>query len=740
MLGILSRVLVPARHWGLIATLFFAAACSGDDGAANPPGPTAPRPGTSAIDRDSVVCASTSDCAQGEVCAEGVCQVQRCASQTYRSAAPMGKRSYFSVDREIVVLNDASARRIDAYEALDGSFAATPSARQELGNTRIVDLTAGNLTGKRPESVAYALDATTTVTVLTGASKESIEVGFAPVALAAGDVDDDGVDELAVLGKAGEIALCRLADKSCSKQKISDAEGRDVTIADLDGSGQKRPVFVVDRKDGKSRFVEWNTRLSPGAEGGLREWVSPRKLRRLSAGRFGEGTADKLIALEAISTYFDPNVGPIDLPGSLLMFGLKDQAVSELSATPATLTMQDVTVGDINADGTAEVLVLEPRELNVFDAKSGDKGALSLVRGYKSSLTSSTNASRLVLADLDGDSPGARLEGEAELTPGPLVPMTVLVYPPYSRSASDGTSQIAIGTKETDKAETFRSVGLKLGAGISFEADIPLIARVELSVQADKAWKSSESSSRSVSVGDNFSVDARPDLEGPGNGAVVLGCGCYHAYRYRVEDPKGKLGGVGGDGKLMELFVPVGGQTTLWSVKRYNDLAARVGDIPPISVPYVVGDPATYPKKVESLSGKPIAAEDMVFSAPRPYRVSDVARVGWSLGVSDSVSQTESSAITVGARLRLRGGFVGVEGSVSKTWEEGYSLTVSRETTFSGTVPPIRNDARTPEDEFALYGYSFSPFLYRHRYKGPNGETGGFFVVTHSVGDAPLSR
>jgi hypothetical protein len=169
MLGILSRVLVPARHWGLIATLFFAAACSGDDGAANPPGPTAPRPGTSAIDRDSVVCASTSDCAQGEVCAEGVCQVQRCASQTYRSAAPMGKRSYFSVDREIVVLNDASARRIDAYEALDGSFAATPSARQELGNTRIVDLTAGNLTGKRPESVAYALDATTTVTVLTGA-------------------------------------------------------------------------------------------------------------------------------------------------------------------------------------------------------------------------------------------------------------------------------------------------------------------------------------------------------------------------------------------------------------------------------------------------------------------------------------------------------------------------------------------------------------------------------------------
>ena len=46
----------------------------------------------------------------------------------------------------------------------------------------------------------------------------------------------------------------------------------------------------------------------------------------------------------------------------------------------------------------------------------------------------------------------------------------------------------------------------------------------------------------------------------------------------------------------------------------------------------------------------------------------------------------------------------------------------------------LRNDPTTPEDELKLYGYSFTPLLYRQRYLDGGGKEGAFLVLTYAVG------
>ena len=43
-------------------------------------------------------------------------------------------------------------------------------------------------------------------------------------------------------------------------------------------------------------------------------------------------------------------------------------------------------------------------------------------------------------------------------------------------------------------------------------------------------------------------------------------------------------------------------------------------------------------------------------------------------------------------------------------------------------------DPDTPEDELKLRGYSFTPIVYRQRYRAAPGKDGAFFVLTYTVG------
>ncbi len=699
----------------VLAALVAPSACAEPDAVTD--APMIQGPASRALETDDPSCKTDAECAQGEQCTEGVCQIQRCSSK-YRSAPPLGKRSYFAVDRELVVLDDEK-HSLDGYEPTNGSFAHPDRLTVGFGSERIIDEAGGNFNGSRPEGLATAIEGKSSIVVVTGETRTEIAVGFVPIAIAAGDIEGDGTDEIVAVSREGTVAICSVPTKQCARRSVDGVTAKDIATADVYAEGHAVPIVLADKPSGTSFVVVLND--GKNDRPAIDEIDTGHTAERIAGGDIDHAGAAEIVTLE--------NGGYGDfVADTLRVFGVKENKLAELGSKSIAKDAIDVFAGDIDGDDKAELLVLEGSGIEVFDVESPATMKVSI----KTALTASTRPSRLAMADLDGDSPAGTLVGDAELVAGPVVPMSVLVYPPYSRTWSDGTSQIGLGNRESKSDDAATTVTLTASLALGYDVDFPGIAKVALGGRVEGALARTNAAGTSVSVGDRFAVDARPDLEGPDNGVAVLACACYHAYTYAVEDPSGRLGARDADKKKMSLFVPVGGQTALWSLKRYNALAKHLGNLPTVSVPYAVGDPTSYPSKMEKLDGAPIAEADLVFTTPRSYRTSDVARTGWELAVGESNARTDATSIGVGVHAALRVGPVSAETNLGASKSDAYTVTVGKEASFSGSVPPIRNDVRTPEDEHELHAYGFSPIVYRDRYKTESGE-GGLFVVTYAV-------
>ncbi len=710
------------RSLALLVPLAVAAAtgCSALDPVSGEPDGV--RPGSRSLATGDPTCRADSDCAQGEQCTDGVCQMQRCGSQNYASTAPLGRRRTFASDREILVVSDdASHHALDGYEPTDGSFAHPTEMTFSFGASRVLDAAGGNFTGGRAESVAVAIENASKVTLVTGSERTELDVGLVPVAVAAGDVDGDGLDEVVALAKDGALSVCKATTKTCDRRKIEGVTGKDLVVADVDGDGHAEPVALVDVAGAKSALVVVNLDAAQTNQAEQVRTSVDTTLARISAGILAGGTTS-VVALE--------DGGYADFRADTLhFFAQRDAKLASVGTTSIAKDAVDVLVTDTDGDDKPEILVLEKSGLEVFRATD-----TSATPATKTALTASQSPSRLLAADIDGDSPvGVLTKDGPELVPGPVVPIAVLVYPPYSRTWSDGTGAIGLGAGESESEDHSTTVSLRASASVGFDVGVPFAVKASISASVDKSWSTTTSNSRSISVGDSFYVDAKPDLEGPDNGVALLACACYHAYTYKVDDPKGRLGGSAVDGRLMSVFVPVGGQTTLWSLKRYNAMAAKVGNLPAIKAPYIVGDVESYPRSPSRLDGSPIPPDDMLFTTPRSYRTSDVARVSWGLEMSEGSSRSEAESIGFSLNGSLKLGPVSAGLGGGRTESESYSVGVGKSASFAGYVPPVRNDVKTPEDEHALHGYGFAPIVYRDRYKTPQGIEGGYYVVTYTV-------
>lgn len=709
-------------HRSLLASALLALGATFACSAAEPvtKAPEILAPGSKALEQSDPTCSKNDDCDHGELCVDGYCQMSACGTQAYQSAPPLGRRSYFAVDRELVVLDDdASEQRLNGYEPTSGSFAKMPD-KISFGSSRIVDEAGGNFTGTRPESVAVAIEGRSSVTVVSGAKREDLVVGFVPIALASGDVDGDGTDEIAALSAQGDVAVCTMATKSCVRRKVS-FTARDLTMADVDGDGRAEPVVLGD-KGNVSFVVMMNFDDEGTGQSPVVELDTGHKAQRITAADFDKSGRATVVTLE--------DGGYAGFASDTVRFiGWKDGKLTDLGEHAIAKDAIDVLAADTDADDKAELLVLEDSGLELFDVAS----ATSIRSAFKTTLLGSTKPTRLAMADLDGDSPAGTLVGDAALVAGPVVPVSVIAYPPYSRTWSDGNARIFVGNREIEEVNEATTVTLRATLAVGYEADFPGIAKVGLYGRVEGTLARTTSNARAIVVGDRYMVDAKPEIEGPDNGIAVLSCACFHAYTYEVEDPAGKLGSRAADHKKMSLFVPVGGQTSLWSLKRYNVLADHLGTLPVVHIPYAVGDPKSYPSTMQKFSGEPIPEGDLVVHSPRTYRTSDVANVGWELVLAEEQGQSDSTTIGVGLRGVLRVGPVVAEADLSTSVGTTYTVTLGRDASFSGFVPPVRNDVRTPENEHELYGYGFSPIVYRDMYKTRSGQEGGLFAVTYAV-------
>ncbi len=680
-------------------------------------------PGPGARDDADVACGEPDDCGAGETCVEGVCQMQRCQDGPFESVAPLPPNLRFFIDREFVVA-DAEASQghffVDGYAPQPGSVEYPGS--WDMGTTAVIDVVGGDFFGTSPELFAVATAGSSRVRVGGVEDLIEIDVGFQPHALAAGDTDGDDLDELFVLGQFGNYALCGVDDGQCQTGFFQGGNGLDVTIGDVDGDAQHEVVLLLDNGGSETLYV-----MEIAGDGEDAQAPAGHALAAIEAGDPDGDGVDQIFGLEPSGTFSGAQLHAYSAMGGAVG-PLDSQAVDDASI--------DLTFGDLDTDEKDELVLLrDGGEVEVF---RGLEGSTQLVAEFSHFLADSSAPHRIASVDFDGDSPRSHLRSpEPVLLPGPVVPVAVGLFPPYEKEFSDGESSISIGRAEST-SETFSdSVSLDMGIDLGVSVGLFDIAKLGLGTKIRNTVKFTESQTFRESIGTRYSARPESYFEGEPYGVVTLTCGCFHVYTYEVEDPAALLG-EGGDREQFVLMVPVGGSEMLWSTPRYNAMAAAVGNLPIIEVPYQVGNPSSYPPAPERLDGTPIPIDDMVFTNPPSVLVSDAGSSGFRLSVGESMSNDVSMSTSVGisgdvsAEIPFIGG-VKFGASLGVGWGQGYRIRIGETAFFGGSLPPLRDDPNTPDDEYLEYAYTSMPFVYREHYTDANGEDAAFYVVSHAV-------
>jgi hypothetical protein len=661
---------------------------------------------------DNVSCSDTAECGDGEICEDGVCQMARCIEE-YSSLPPMGANHYFGTDGEFTVISDDTW--IDAFEPTDSSYI---NSWDLSGSGKVLDVAGGNLLGTRPQTVAVAIEFSETLHIKTPTGTTTIDIGMWPKAIAAGDIDADNIDELVAFAEDGTIALCNLDDKTCSSAKIDGVTGKDVAVADIDGDGFQEAIFLLDNQ-GTSELIIWNPDAEETGQEETYGWSISFPVRAIAAGMISGGNTAEVVMLEDGGWW-----------------GWADDKLHVFSPAAENFVGQkginghtkDIAVGDRNSDDIEEIAVLtEGKQIELISMGSDAQlETLSLT-----AVNVGTNVQRISIADWDGDSASGRLVSGPELISGKAVPVAALMFPPYPAKVAVGalSANITLGDVETQDESHHDTVSLGVGMGLKFGAEA-FGFKAKVGGYFNKDFSYTKRVTKQLTTGARYWILAQPELLGTSYAPVIMSCGCYHRYQYELDDP-GNL--IGGSGQTVDVYVPVGGQTQLWSSKRYNAMAELTGTLPQVVVPITVGDTKSYPNSYQTLDGFAIAEEDMLFPEVPTYTASDVGFVSYWLQSGETVSNEVAEKTTLGATGSFGGGIVEVNADVSIGITQGYSVAIGKSSLWAGGVPPIPDNPQTPEDEYELHRYNFQPFVYRQHYTDVYGEDAGFYVMHFAV-------
>jgi len=131
------------------------------------------------------------------------------------------------------------------------------------------------------------------------------------------------------------------------------------------------------------------------------------------------------------------------------------------------------------------------------------------------------------------------------------------------------------------------------------------------------------------------------------------------------------------------------------------------------------------------MDGSAIPEEDMVFPEEEWYTAPDVGSMSFWRSIDESTSERSSLETSLGSSVGVTVAGVSVGLGADFGWGEGYSLTIGKSALFAGSVKAVPDDPGTPEDEYALYTYRFSPIVYREWYTNAMGDEAAFYVMTY---------
>ena len=673
-----------------------------------------------------ITCSADRPCLDGEVCVDGSCEIQRCATNLAGSLPPMGQGLGFFEEAEFAFADSANIGGGYWLDLYGGGVGDGFEDADEVSETPLNDVAGGRFVAGAQEDYVIAPQIIERVAI------PSLGIDFDGIdarALGAGDVDGDGLDEIVALTTAPDVAICHVDVPTCERWTIDTAaEMVDVAVGDVDGDGFDEPVLLLHDSGAAYLYAFNPVGEDAGAFGDdYFSEVGDDALFRISAGDLDGDFVDEVVGLQPVTA---PCFNCTD---EIFRFNAQPDGTFTLAYQTQIANVSvglDLELGDLDLNDVAEVVVLSDEGTVAVEAG----GDAAFIQQRIVTLGSSLSPNRVALADHDGDGPSASLIDGPTPVAGAPIPMMVMLLPPYSRDYSDGVASAAFGD-QVSKGEGFSdTVSLGVSADIGVKQSLFDVVGVKLSTKIDRRVSTTLSQKRKITVGSRYSIRGDPDRNGPRYGAVVVAWGCFDAYKYELNDPNGYLSEVvDANQEPLVMTVPTGGGEVLYSTARYNAIAESMG-LPTIDVPYTVGDPDSYPTEPERLDGTVIPEEDMLFPTPETFTVSDIGQVSWRNSVGESVSNSTNVSTSLGVSAGVEAFGVSVGTGVSIGWGQSYSLDVGAGASFIGGIPPIPDNPRTPEDEYSVNRYSVQPWVYQEQVITPSGAETAYWVMTYTVG------
>ncbi len=685
-------------------------------------------PGSEAWGSEDVSCESISDCLGDEICLDGVCQVDRCNGNLQQSTPPLGENLTFFQENELGIADSEpyeGSYYVDGYGPMTGTLDYDGS--YDLGGGQVLDVGGGNLNGARPDQYVVAVSGHRSVGILTGSQTIWKDLDFYPVAVDAGDTDGDGLDEVIAISSGGETAICDYGFWSCTIWEFSgNVEQIDVTSGDVDGDAIEEVVILLDYEGYRYLYAMNIDAETSGQPDNYQAGVDGGHIAVAAGDIDSDYVAEVVVLLDggwfgwwddSLATY-EASIG--EEGGNLVQ--------SFTGEIEGYTGMVDLDVADTDADEKAEIVAVSDDGYAAVYRAAG----LAFAPKFVTQLDVTVSPKRIAMVDHDGNSP------RAELVEGPIpcqgapVPINILIMPPYNADHAAGfPSSVMYGDVESQSENMRDTVSLGLHADLGVGGSFFDIFGAELNTRVSWHVHNSVIQGTSMFVGARYCMRAYPEVYGQYYAGVVLSWGCFDSYKYKVDDPGHIIGG-GAQGGEFYLIIPTGGSSSLFSSTRYNAMAEAIGGMPVIDVPYAVGTVDTYPRTPETLEGFEIPAEDNLFPHPDTYTVSDVGEAVWWMGVENSTTTETAMDVSVGASANVKVGGVKIGGGGELGWGQAYSLNVGTQATFAGSIPTLRDDPNTPEDEYDLYSYSVSPYVYVHHYETAEGDDGAYYVQTYT--------
>jgi hypothetical protein len=682
------------------------------DAADPPPGPGSPK-----WDDTNLSCSAESDCAPGEACVSGSCRPRQCDDGPYESDAPLGPSRVLFREQELFIV-DATANAgsfwVDGYDAAGSiSYGGAAGGSTKISTGSLVDVSSiHTATGG---AMIVATSGSTSVTIAgRTVAKTTINVGIVPVAVGAGDINGDMLDDIVALSDAGKIAICQQSG-GCLQYSLGNGErGVDLTVADVDGDGVDEIIFLLRTGD-QTTIAAWTV----GATS-LKSGAFDAHFDAIAAGDIDKDGRAEVAVLEDRGWF-----GYASDKVSIYRIGAQITGVVSVSTTGSAV---DLAAGDVDANESDEIVVLgDNKDVDVLRWNG-----TTVAKAFGGTVGTTVSPKRIALGDYDDDSVVARLKTSTPtLMSGNIKPISVVTFPPYDSTASTATAGVNFGNHVNEGEDMNSWVSLNAGIEAGVDVSFAGIFKGRIGVKVGVDVNRGRNLNRHTGVGTSFHLNPQTQLYGNEYAAVVVACNCFHTYEYELLDTANRASS---NGQKMVLIVPVGGQTTVLSTPRYNALADVDHGLPQIHVASRIGDPSSYPSEPRKLDGTAVQPDEHVFRNRPTMTVSDVATVGFGLEVGSSETNSSAMSISVDVHGSLGAFGLSVGANLGASWGKSYAITVGQDTSFSGDVPPIQDNPNTPEDEYKTRGYSFSPYVYRQPYTDPASNTpSGYYVLDYTV-------